>query len=182
MKFHSIFLFCSVVRSFNEISVYSSANVSAIAMMPSTSANVSVHLNPRFKNAHINPKFMQTQSTKIYINPNFLNVSNPSPPVPVLQAVPLVNTRRKLVRNVTKAAPSTQGVAPKESLPSFQSAPPRTKVSKFKVDRRAPTRSTTVEQFNKVIVSKYRLRKMATDGNLTPKRTAEVSKFRLRRM
>lgn len=64
-----------------------------------------IFINPKFKNAHINPNFLPNK--KIHVNPKFLvqnNSISPLPPPPVQQQPPasssviIRNTRRTLIR------------------------------------------------------------------------------------
>lgn len=86
-----------------------------------------IHFNPKFKNAHINPNFIQ-QPSKILINPRFLLQQNdyqsstheifsrPTEILPTLQSTAIIrNTRRTLIR-----APAVS----KPPIPSTSKLPP----------------------------------------------------------
>lgn len=91
-----------------------------------------IFINPKFKNAHINPNFLKS-SNSIHVNPKFLNLVAPpayEPPVnPPLPPLPdgssassntiIRNTRRTLIRMPAVARPSTV-VAQKPPAPPNQ--------------------------------------------------------------
>lgn len=71
-----------------------------------------IHINPKFKNAYINPNFLKNNATQIHLNPKFLQISQQSSfiapqQVPATQNKPTVsgnasaiikNTKRSLIR------------------------------------------------------------------------------------
>jgi hypothetical protein len=77
-----------------------------MAQKPST-----IFINPKFKNAHINPNFLP--SNKIHVNPKFLSQnsvapSNPKPPEPLpaptiaQYALPSVSNNNAIIRNTRR--------------------------------------------------------------------------------
>lgn len=175
--------------------------------MSRKSSPASVYLNPRFKNIHINPKFIQppvdeARTHKIHVNPNFIAKSTVSGNVPKIpQETPLVCTRNKLVRSVKPATQCPTIVRPLPAttlkkiglrklvrkttqtaelfLPGSAHAP-RDRVSKFKVVRTST--GTGGDLRPKVISTRFRLRRSSSFSDvLTPKKVI-ASKYRLRRM
>lgn len=86
-----------------------------------------IFINPKFKNAYINPNFLMMQSTnsKIHVNPKFLvqqvssDVQPPLPPPPakvpepppITQSAIIKNTKRSLIRKPEKIEPKVSPIS-----------------------------------------------------------------------
>jgi type III secretory pathway component EscV len=95
----------------------------------SASQQVKIHINPKFKNAHINPNFLQyfkdpaipLPQIKIHINPKFLTpkenevalIADDKASINLNPSTAIVNTRRKLIRANTQAVVQMK---PKEEI------------------------------------------------------------------
>lgn len=89
----------------------------------------SIFINPKFKNIHVNPNFLQQSSKNIHVNPLFFLGSNlvafqPAPPLeenppvkPPLPPMPAIirNTRRKLIRAPAACSSSRSNVIPQSN-------------------------------------------------------------------
>lgn len=169
-----------------------------------SASSTSVYLNPRFKNIHINPKFIQAPAdeprpVKIHVNPNFI----PKTQVPTLEPIqsletPLLCTRTKLIRSSKPPEPVAVPVKPphvstlkkiglrklvrKTSFTAISPVPlVRDRVSKFKVVRSGT--SNPLDSRPTVVSSRFRLKRASNSFSdaLTPRKVI-ASKYRLRRM
>lgn len=162
----------------------------------------SVYLNPRFKNIHINPKFIQAPAesqgrpNKIHVNPNFIKQNH----IPEVQEKPLLCTRTKLIRSVNACPPSQVSTKPPVSglkkiglrklvrtdlraqvkVTDFPIVS-RNSVTKFKLDRRLTKPSPVVDKRSNIISTRFRLKRLSTSDILSPRKVS-VSRYRLRRM
>lgn len=171
----------------------------------------SVFLNPKFKNIHINPKFIQPTSDvearvhKIHINPNFIpkieqNVNSPND-----LEKPLLCTRSKLIRQTKTVEPRAKtshvtslkkiglrklvrpNVAHKPGVPVPASPFTPSSPSSSRTDRVSKfkvVRRTSVPEVDlrpKVVSSRFRLKRGSFSDVLTPRKVS-VSRYRLRRM
>lgn len=167
-----------------------------------SASSSSVYLNPRFKNIHINPKFIQAsidepRPTKIHVNPNFIakNEVTICEPKNVL-STPLVCTRTKLIRSVKPLEPlaiipkpenvsglkkiGLRKLVRKTSFSAISSGPQLVdRVSKFKVVRN--TAGNALDPRPKVLSTRFRLKRASFSEVLTPRKVI-ASKYRLRRM
>lgn len=176
--------------------------------MSEKGSSASVYLNPRFKNIHINPKFIQppvdeSRKNKIHVNPNFIakNVSSGNVPKSG-QGTPLVCTRTKLVRSVKPSEPlaiivppptgsllkkiglrklvrNTTTVQGHLGVPGPSHAP-RDRVSKFKVVRAGHINGADLRP--KVVSTRFRLKRSSSFSDVLTPRKVIASKYRLRRM
>jgi hypothetical protein len=106
-----------------------------------------IFINPKFKNAHINPNFLKS-SNSIHINPKFLLAQQQlapatlnNPPLPVSKPIPasnaiIRNTRRTLIRASAPSRPNvstTQFSQPFVQRPTMLQQPQLIKISKTKL-------------------------------------------------
>lgn len=177
--------------------------------MSRNSSATSVYLNPRFKNIHINPKFIQgsageeARPNKIHINPNFIPKSDQNNGFGGNASKsdlekPLVCTRNKLIRSVQTSAPVAVPVKPvhvstlrkiglrklvrKVALPATSTAAGPLPVPGDRVGRFNVVRGHSSDLRPKVVSTRFRLKRVASFSDvLTPKKVI-ASKYRLRRM
>ncbi|GAB0099182.1 Zinc finger CCCH domain-containing protein 3 [Sergentomyia squamirostris] len=81
-----------------------------------------IHINPKFRNAHINPSFFTTPTipANIHVNPKFLHVPPPPAPAPPCEKFPktepIYKTMRKIIRNVPSTSAKTLPSTPSTRL------------------------------------------------------------------
>lgn len=150
-----------------------------------------IHVNPKFKSAHINPNFLQKQPiSTIYINPKFLNelkfekikINEQITPV---RAEIITKTRRKIVRNSSPAV--TKSVSVKnETTPMLKIGNKKliraSYFNQIKAKRLVPepqliknryklvrtNKENSIVRPMKRFVGKYSLCRIGGVGNLTP--------------
>lgn len=151
-----------------------------------------IHVNPKFKSAHINPNFLQKQPiSTIYVNPKFLkelkfeNIKINQQVTPVKAEI-ITKTRRKIVRNSTPAV--TKSVLVKnETTPMLKIGskklirasyfnqikakrlvPPEPQLIKNRYKLVRTNKENSVVRPMKRFVGKYSLCRIGGVGNLTP--------------
>lgn len=170
----------------------------------------SVFLNPKFKNIHINPKFIQptcdveARVHKIHINPNFIPKIEQNKNSSNDLEKPLLCTRSKLIRQTKTVEPRAKtshvtslkkiglrklvrpNVAHKSVVPvpasPFTPGPSSSRTDR--VSKFKVVRRTSVPEVDlrpKVVSSRFRLKRGSFSDVLTPRKVS-VSRYRLRRM